>query len=285
MTSSEKSNGRMQPILCVHIPKAGGSSINEFFAQRLGNAVCLPHAENKIRGKQPDPAKFKKYEFISGHLVYPNLRRHADDGERFKMTVVRKPVDQLVSHIAWIRYQTETEQSRAFRSLPDHVKRLAEKSSRFDLGNPEALEKFLGSLEPPALGFFDNCQTRYLLPHVKGVVAPGMLRRARRNLEAMDFVGLSEYMPDVFDCLAWIFGLKPERDDLRVNVSRRKYGLDVNDAALHGVLRPFCALDMELYAAARRIFAARVFDMWEKMDAGQGLVIDRKEIRKRLEKT
>jgi len=285
MTLFDTKNGRMQPILYVHIPKAGGTAVNEFFVQRLGKSACLTHAENRFRGQQPDPERVGKYAFISGRLVYPNLKRYADGGDRFKMTIIRNPIEQLISHIAWIRYQTEPEQRRAFRSLPDHVKRLAEGLSRFDPSNADALEKFLSSLKPPDIGFFDNCQTRYLIPNFKGVISPGMLRRARRNLEAMDFVGLSEYMPDVFDCLAWIFGLTPARDDRRVNVSRRKYGMDASDAALQGVLRPFCALDLELYASARRMFAARVFEMWEKMDAGRGLVIDRKKIRRRIEKT
>lgn len=274
----------MQPILYVHIPKAGGSAVNDFFLQRLGKTACLPHAENQLRGRKPDPARFSKFDFISGHLVYPNLKRHVDAGNRFTMTVLRRPVEQLISHIAWIRFQTEAEQSRAFRSLPDSVKRLAERLSKFPLSNPEALEHFMASLEPPDLGFFDNCQTRYLLPPVKGSVGPGMLRRARRTLEAMSFVGLSEYLPDVFDCLSYSLGLRPAQDNPRVNVSRRKYGLDANDAALQDVLRPFCALDLELYACARRMFALRAFDMWDKLDAGSGTVINRKDVRKKLEK-
>lgn len=275
----------MQSILYVHIPKAGGSAVNEFFLQRLGKTSCLPHAENKFRGKQPDPNRFSKFQFISGHLVYPNLKRHADDGNRFTMTVLREPVEQLISHIAWIRFQTEDAQSRAFRSLPDNVKRLAERLSRISPANPDALEHFLGSLKPPDLGFFDNCQTRYLLPAVKDVVGPGMLRRAKHNLQAMDFVGLSEYMPDVFDYLSYALALRPAQDNPRVNVSRRKYGLDANDAALKDVLRPFCALDLELYACARQAFGSRIFGMWDTLDEGRELVISRTEVRKKLEKT
>jgi len=274
----------MQPILYVHIPKAGGSAVNDFFQQRLGKAACLPHAENQFRGTQPDPSRFSKFEFISGHLVLPNLRRNADAGNRFTMTVLREPLEQLVSHIAWIRFQTESEQSRAFRSLPDNVKRLAERLSRFDPGNPEALENFMASLEPPDLGFFDNCQTRYLMPQVRESVAPGMLRRARRNLEAMDFVGVSEYMHDVFDYLSFRFGLEPAAGDMRVNESRRKYGLDSKDPAIRAVLRPWCGLDQQLYEFARMKFSVSVVEMWNVLDRTEGLIIDRRAVRKNLGK-
>ncbi len=284
MNSRRLPIGRMRPILYVHIPKAGGSAVNDYFQQRLGKAACLLHAENQFRGKKPDPASFSNFEFISGHLVYPNLKRHADSGDRFRMTVLREPLEQLVSHIAWIRFQTEPEQSRAFRSLPDNVKRLAERLTRFSPGNAEALESFMASLESPDLAFFDNCQTRYLLPQVKGSVAPGMLRRARRDLEGMDFVGLSEYMPDVFDYLSFRFGMKPAEGDMRVNESRKKYGLDSKDPAIRSVLRPWCGLDQQLYEFARMKFSLNLLEMWDVLDRSEGSIINRRAVRKYLGK-
>ena len=278
----------MQPILYVHIPKAGGSAVNEFFLQRLGKAACLPHAENQFRGLQPDPASFSKFKFISGHLVYPNLKRHADGGDRFVMTVLREPLEQLISHIAWIRYQTEPAQRRAFHGLPDHVKALSEQLAKFDPSNADALDRFLSNLEPQNMGFFDNCQTRYLVSQVNGPIAPGMLRRAKSNLAAMDFVGIQESMQDVFDWLSYTLGLEPADASAGVNESKRKYGLDARDPAIQRVLRPFVALDQELYEHGKTLFGASIYAMWSEVRTESPGIVDRellaREIRKRAQK-
>jgi len=267
-------------ILYVHIPKAGGSAVNAFFEERLGKSNCLPHAENVLRKANPDKGKIRAYRFVSAHLVYPNLRKQVDDADRLLMTVLRNPMDQLVSHIAWMRFQTEPEQARAFSGLPDRVKAISERLTGFDPSNADALERFLSDLEAHEMGFFDNCQTRYLLPQVNGVVAPGLLPRAKRNLAALDFVGVCEEMQDVFDVLSYRFGLAPSKDQPRVNESRRKYGLDPADPAVREVLRPYVALDEELYRLARRLFAAEVYETWSGARAVEPRVFNRELLHK-----
>ena len=168
-------------------------------------ACCMPRINSA--GKSPirrDSASSSSFQDI---WCLPNLKRHADSGDRFRMTVLREPLEQLVSHIAWIRFQTESEQSRAFRSLPDNVKRLAERLVALFAGQRRsARELSWHRWSLPIWPFSIIVRRATLLPQVKGSVAPGMLRRARRDLEGMDFVGLSEYMPDVFDYLSFRFG-------------------------------------------------------------------------------
>lgn len=272
----------MTKVLYVHIPKAGGSAVNAYFAERFGDGNCFAHAENRIQDGKSDDSKVKASRFVSAHLIYPRLRRHFSEQDRFTMTVLRTPMEQVTSHLAWMRYQTDARQKRAFGALPDFLKQLVDRMSRVDLGNPVTLEKFLGELEPRELTFFDNCQTRYLIPYVNGPLAPGMLARARRNLQALHFVGISERMQDVFDYLSWHFRLPPAEGGRRVNESRQKYGLDAADPALREVLKPYVALDEELYSEARRLFGAAMYDIWSRIEDERPGVLDRKLLHRAL---
>ena len=273
----------MEKILYVHIPKAGGSAVNAYFAERLGDRHCFAHAENRLSDTDADHSKVDRSRFVSAHLIYPRLRRHFADQNRFVMTVLRSPMEQITSHLAWMRYQTDARQKRAYGALPDFLKQLAQRMAGIDLGNPVALEKFLGELEPRELTFFDNCQTRYLVPYINGPAGPGMLARARRNLQALDFVGISEQMQEVFDFLSWRFRLAPARGEERVNPTQQRYGLDPADPALRAVLQPYIALDVELYEEARRLFGAVVYHAWKELEEELPRLIDRKRMRDMLE--
>ena len=272
----------MQKILYVHIPKAGGSAVNAYFAERIGEKKCYPHAENRLSDKDADHSKVDRCRYVSAHLIYPRLRRHFADQNRFGMTVLRNPMDQLTSHLAWVRYQTDARQKRAYEALPDFLKELAQRMTKIDLGNPVSLEKFLEELEPRELAFFDNCQTRYLVPYMAGPAGPGMLARAKRNLQALDFVGICERMQDVFDYLSWHFRLLPAEGSMRVNVTQQRYGLDPADPALRKVLQPYIALDEELYDEARRLFGARIHEMWTELSRANKAIINRDAVRKQL---
>lgn len=274
----------MQKILYIHIPKAGGSAINAYFSERLGKTACLPHAENLLAGAPIEPSNAPDHRFVSAHMIYPRLRTHFVEQARFTMTVLRRPIEQTMSHLAWVRFQTDPAQKRAFSSLPDFLKDLAQRMKSTDLGNPVALEKFLAGLEPRELAFFDNCQTRYLVPNVKGPLAPGVVERARTNLQALDLVGIAEKMQDVFDVLSWRLGLAPAEGDRRVNPSRYRYGLDPTDEALREVLRPYVRLDEQLYEQACRLFGASVYKVWTEIDDRAGKIINRKRIHDTLQR-
>ncbi|MEX2500372.1 MAG: hypothetical protein WD397_16005 [Wenzhouxiangellaceae bacterium] len=272
----------MTKVLYVHIPKAGGSAVNAYFAERFGNGNCFAHAENRLQDSKSDHSKVDSSRFVSAHLIYPRLRQHFSGQDRFTMTVIRTPMDQVTSHLAWMRYQTEGRQKRVYGGLPDFLKQLANRMSKIDLGNPETLERFLGELEPKELSFFDNCQTRYLVPYVNGPMAPGMVARAKRNLQALQFVGISERMQDVFDYLSWHLRLSPAEGSRRVNESQHKYGLDASDPALREVLRPYVALDEELYKEGCRLFGAAMYEAWSRIESDRPGLLDRKMLHRVL---
>lgn len=272
----------MTKVLYIHIPKAGGSAVNAYFAERFGNGNCFPHAENRLQDSKLDHSKVDSSRFVSAHLIYPRLRQHFSGQDRFTVTVLRKPMEQITSHLAWVRYQTDARQKRAYGALPDFLKQLAQRMAKIDLGNPVTLEKFLGELEPRELAFFDNCQTRYLIPHVNGPLAPGMLARAKRNLQTLDFVGISEQMQNVFDYLSWHLRLSPAEGSRRVNESQQKFGLDAGDPALREVLRPYVALDEELYKEGRRLFGAAIYEVWSRIESERPGLLDRKRLHRAL---
>ncbi len=270
-------------VLYVHIPKAAGSALNAFFIEQYGAQRCLPHAENRLSRPDRNIGEVEEYLYVSAHMAYPVLRGMLDLQSRFVMTVMREPIEQLISHIAWVRYQADPAQKHAYKALPPHVQGLVDRLSANDIANPVILEQLLEDMEHPELSFFDNCQTRYLHPPVRGPMGPGTVAHAKRNLRALDFVGVHDRMADVFAYLSFTLGLPPGSAGRRVNESKRKYGLDASDPAIREVLRPYVALDQELYETAQSLFAASMYRMLDQAQSLDPRVINRDVLARLIE--
>ncbi len=265
-------------VLYVHIPKAGGSAVNDYFSRRLGLENCAIHAEGLLRDPSADLSTVSQKQFISAHLTLPRLLEQINQPDRFVMTVLRNPLEQTVSHLAWMRYQAEKSQEAAFSKLPEYVQELVGKLAETDLSDPEGLDALLASLCPRERSFFDNCQTRYLTRQLNDPVNESQLAQAIQGLQAFNLVGLAEYMQDLFDCLSWRLGLPGADGARRVNVSRTKFGLDASNPAIGEVLEPYIRFDRQLYAEAKLHFFSSMFRFWQDVEKSGVDFINRKTL-------
>lgn len=97
---------RPKPILFDHLPKCGGNSINHYLEQNYPKRLVF-----RTDGKNPQYSvrNFKdlpldqrlQYQLIIGHCAH-ELKDYVHP-KAFKVTVLREPVDRIVSHYFYVK--------------------------------------------------------------------------------------------------------------------------------------------------------------------------------------
>lgn len=94
------------PLLFEHIPKCGGTTVNDFLAKQYltserfeidGMNVDSSHEE----WRQLGPAQRAPYRLLVGHGAHKLRNLFADDAKR--LTILREPVDRIISHFHFAR--------------------------------------------------------------------------------------------------------------------------------------------------------------------------------------
>ena len=76
--------------------------------------------------------------------------------------MLRDPIDQLISHIAWVRRLAEPDEKERFYQHDTEIQDIATSLAKVDLESPVHLAKWVSELSREAQSLFDNCQVRYL---------------------------------------------------------------------------------------------------------------------------
>jgi hypothetical protein len=177
--------------ILLHIPKTAGTSLREALATQFPEERICPERFDNLAAWPVE--KLEQFEFFAGHFSYNTLSRIP--GELSIVTMLREPRSRLLSDYYFAKSHTW-----------DHINRNAPKL---------ALAKRL-----PLSEYF-----KYLRREIR-VVSPmvvmlgaGDLDLAKRNLENMTAVGLSESADDSLRNITWRFGLKPMLEMPRLNVT------------------------------------------------------------------
>lgn len=241
-------------LFFMHIAKTAGSSLNAFLASHYQATRVWTHLEGN-QNWDPDFI-VRNYDFLSGHLRIRKVGKMMNLAPYHKITLLRSPLDQLVSHLCWVRHISEDESSRFFRNHPEHIQALSLQLKATDFSDAGQLEVCLNDLNQEALNLFDNCQTRYFLEEqVEGQVGKSELDDALDCLYLFDLVGTVEAFPAFLAklCaqLGWTYAL-PER---KHNVQAERFGLDLGNTKTRQVLQSMVAYDMVLYREVQKINA------------------------------
>lgn len=179
------------------------------------------------------------FDVLTGHVgfgVHLLLSRAATC-----VTMLRDPVDRLVSHYAFTRQEK------------DHYLHEVATSPGMTLG------RYVSTVSSFEL---DNDQVRWLsgVPHFDVPVREmrrSHLEQAKFNLEhGMAAFGLLERLEESLDLLGWALG-GPRLEMARLNQTRERPAVSDISAEDLEAIRTSNALDVELYAFARRIFSER----------------------------
>ena len=185
------------PLTAIHIPKAGGSSVQEIFKAWFGRKLYL-HYPDERSGRLPKAYRLKKLftpEFKEGVCVYGhfNARRgfgvqdYYPDMRQF-VTILRDPFELTVSEYFYIR--------KVGANWRD-TSRMAR----------ESLESHLETAKPNMLEHFPFKMTR---------------ENYQQKVNEFIYVGLTEDMTNSVRVMALKLGFAPPPLVRRVNTTERK---------------------------------------------------------------
>ncbi len=247
------SSDAFQRMFLVHIPKTAGSSVNAFMEDCLGERACASHIEGHPEWKFGigSDTIFEDKIFLSGHVFLRALRQKLTLRNTFVTTVLRDPIDQIISHIAWVRRLADPDEKKRFYQHETEIQHLATRLAELDLGSAVHLKKWASDLSLKAQALFDNCQVRYLTDRTPtDRVTQRDLQGAIGNLQIFDLIGRSDHVPSFLTKVAEKMRLdhcSASDVNVRENIGKAKYGLDPRDPSIREALRPLVQFDQVLY--------------------------------------
>lgn len=247
-----------QRVLHMHIPKTAGTSLNAFLQTQFPPEASVMHVESRILGFSPGEVDgLGEHLLYSAHLKWPTLMDFFDLSQFFTVTVLRDPLRQTLSHLAWVKRLGAPDQKKEYNAAPDYVRKIAHRI------NTLPFPEFVDTMDRHEINFFDNCQTRYLLPfHGEVQLDNQHLQQALANLDQIDLVGLTERFADFLELFATRMGWQPPPAEVRLNRSDPGHILDIHadDQAAQERMERLTRFDQKVYAHAQERFQAQLVD-------------------------
>ncbi len=229
----------------MHVPKTAGSSLNRLFCDYFGDDVSLPHLESAANPKELD---ISRYYYVSGHIRFLEIIHQFDLRPFCFISLVRSPIDQLCSHLRWLRFVSEVPRGSFFKAHTETIQKVSLKMRKFDFSKLDELEAYVESFEHPENFLFHNCQTRYFIPnYTTERVVDRDCESAMKAIDRFDYVGCLEDLDAFFTHLTTQgFALKCQ-DFNRENENRLTYGLDPTNDDVVSLLTPLLSRDQLIY--------------------------------------
>lgn len=226
-------------LFFMHIPKTGGNSLNHWLLKHFSKSNILTHLEVKS-ALIPDKLGYAKC--LTGHLPILSFRDRYPLSDYLRITMVRDPMSQLVSHLRMVRSLENLD------DYGDNIRQISLQLKSLNLSQPENLRNWLDSLPNSRRVLFDNCQTRYFLKN------PGLpklddihLEEVTQTLDYFHLVGTIEEVDDFIAKVAWKMEWKSPRKFPRKNVGQTTFGIDPKSSDWSDALEPYIRLDLRLY--------------------------------------
>jgi hypothetical protein len=236
-----------EKIFFLHIPKAAGTSVNEMLAKHFANNRVKFHVEGDRENKFGN-ISINKLDMFSGHVNLCEVKKYIPVDNFLRVTVVRDPFQQLISHINWVKHISEEPNGSFFRNHPEQIKEFSLKLREVNFEDIAQVELFFHSLSAIGHNLFNNCQTRYLFD---GQVAPirtsDVVEKVIKTLDFFDVIGvvekINEFMEEVYERMNW----NSDIELIKINALNNKYNLDRDSQRLREVLNPLICADQILY--------------------------------------
>lgn len=232
-------------ILFLHIPKTAGSSFNAIFRKAVPEGRHFEHLEGhgeRLRRICEDGLPY----FVSGHLTFDAMRTYIERQDVYSITILREPLDQLLSHLKWVKYVGSPEYPRP-QSVPPPILELARRLFETPLRDIAAVERLIDS--PTGRQLFDNLHVRYMTNARMDRVDESHLRAALDNVGKLSFVFV---VKDMDVALGQLRRHIPQLTSIGIeNTARISETVEVADGKIHQFYRSVITHDQTLYQAVR----------------------------------
>lgn len=241
-------------IFFMHVPKAAGTSVNDFFAAVYGSVACAFHLEShpEVLAGLNNPA-YDALRVASGHIRLPRIKQVLSDDWR-TVTCLRNPVEHLLSHLRWVKHIGSPQaQVVRERHSPD-IQEIALRLNEIALDDIGAVERFIFVEFSETRQLFDNCQTRYLIDRLDERVELSHSNLALSALKDVDFVFSIEQASTAMPAIMQALGCKLEQmpEFPQSNRGPHQEDVDLNDDRIRDFYRELVAFDARVFVEARR---------------------------------
>lgn len=262
-------------LFLIHIPKTAGTTINELLVQTLGSARTATHIESRSGFLSSLCTDSGDLRFVSGHLRLPDVLANIDSRSWFLFTILRNPVQQLISHLKWVKALAAPDNSARLRLHTEVIQEIAHRLWETSLNDVDKIGRVIREDFDEARQLFDNCQVRYLINHSRDFVGANDAAAAVEALGRFDYVGLTEHLTNTCTELSRIVGLDISAGPTPImNQSSTPESVRLDDPAICDFYRESVRWDAALYVEARKKsgvptdgITSRATDDWDRRGA------------------
>ncbi len=243
----------LNPLFFMHIPKTAGTSFNNYIRQYFGYGKSHTHIQTTPLAEQQSMAR--NSHFLSGHITFEHIDTiYADRPGIDRHTIVRNPLKQLHSHIAWVKGIALDTGSEFFRKHHGLVQEMGRDLFQTDLSDSGNLDQLVNNLDGFQIDFFDNIQTRYFLGYRPDRVTQSDCDNAIRNIGKFATIGLTEHFGAYVEEFCDYYKIQQKPITSVHNPSKVAPLFDTSDNKIMEILLPLVQYDQQLY---NRIFKAK----------------------------
>ncbi len=241
----------MCKIYFLHIPKTGGSSINNIFKKQFNDHNYLEHIENNI--EDVDILLKKPNFYLSGHIPYPRIQgKFYKIINLYKFVFIRNPYDHIISHISWI-YNLSRD-IKFLRKHPIEVQELSIYLNKFNFSCLKDFKIMINELPPYGIAAFDNRQTRYFSdPPDNKYVDDIYFKKAVSVIHKFEFIGFFENFTYCINNLSKKLNIDFHSLTVQNSNNKKLIDKDFLKSKYYDFLHNFIKYDLRLYDDSRNI--------------------------------